>query len=223
MFNNFIVLIIDDDVWMQRILSKIVAGFGFIPVLATNGYEGVALALENPPVLVLLDVLMPELSGHQTLRLLKQISKTQNIPVVMVTAVSDLENIGLAVKSGAAGFVGKPFTRATIFEKLREVLGKDIMSAANLRVSGEHGAPKNTGGFLSDSFSSISPPLPKEKEADPALPPAFANPSAARTSSIPNPSALGQIYQEEKPPLSSIDAMKALLLGGNKPGGNSSS
>ncbi len=133
------ILIIDDDAWMQRILAKIVNSYGFTPYFASNGFDGVAMALEYLPIIILLDVLMPELSGHQTLRLLKRIRTTKDIPVVMVTSVSDVENISMAIKTGASGFVGKPFTRATIFDKIRDILGKDIIAQAALRT--EAGSP----------------------------------------------------------------------------------
>ena len=72
---------------------------------------------------------MPELSGHLTLKILKHIQRTKNIPVLMVSALSDTENLGLAVKSGTAGFVSKPFTRATVYEKLAIIFGKEKLDA----------------------------------------------------------------------------------------------
>lgn len=129
------IIIIDDDIWMQRILSKTLQNFGFITYIASNGFEGVALAVEHRPVLIISDILMPELSGHMTLRMLKTIKATKHIPVVMVTAVSDKENLGLAVKAGAVGFIRKPFTRNTILEKLRDVLGIELLNSVSTRIS----------------------------------------------------------------------------------------
>jgi two-component system chemotaxis response regulator CheY len=123
-------LIIDDDIWMQRILSKTLQSYGFKTIfLASNGFEGVDHAVENKPDIIILDILMPELSGHLTLKILKHIQRTKNIPVLMVSALSDTENLGLAVKSGTAGFVSKPFTRATVYEKLAIIFGKDKLDA----------------------------------------------------------------------------------------------
>ncbi len=123
---TYSVLIIDDDVWMQRILSKTLATYGFKKAfLASNGFEGIALAVENKPHLIILDILMPELTGHLTLKILKTIKATRDIPVLMVSALSDIENLGLAVKSGTAGFISKPFTRATIYDKLHDIYGKE--------------------------------------------------------------------------------------------------
>ncbi len=120
------VLIVDDDIWMQRILSKTLQSYGFQDTfLASDGFEGIALAIEEKPILIILDILMPELSGHLTLKILKSIKATKNIPVVMVSALSDTENLGLAVKYGTVGFISKPFTRATVYEKLVSIFGKE--------------------------------------------------------------------------------------------------
>lgn len=123
---EYSVLIIDDDVWMQRILSKTMQSYGFNKsYLASNGFEGIAMAVEHQPDVIILDILMPELSGHLTLKILKSIKLTRDIPVLMVSALSDVENLGLAVKSGTAGFISKPFTRATVYEKLIKIYGKE--------------------------------------------------------------------------------------------------
>jgi two-component system, chemotaxis family, chemotaxis protein CheY len=110
---------------MQRILSKTLQSYGFKSVfLASDGFEGIAIAVEETPHLIILDIMMPDLSGHLTLKVLKQIRLTKHIPVLMVSALSDTENLGMAVKSGTAGFISKPFTRSTIYEKLVHIYGK---------------------------------------------------------------------------------------------------
>jgi len=122
-------LIIDDDVWMQRILSKTMQSYGFKKTyLASNGFDGIAFAIEYNPTLIILDILMPELSGHVILKILKRIKITQNIPALVISALSDVENLGLAVKSGVAGFVSKPFTRATIYDKLLDIFGNEKLA-----------------------------------------------------------------------------------------------
>lgn len=123
---DYSVLIIDDDIWMQRILSKTLFSYGFkTSHLASNGYDGIGLAVEHLPTIIILDILMPEISGHQTLKVLKHIKVTKHIPVIMVSALSDMENLGMAVKSGTAGFISKPFTRATVFDKLIDIFGNE--------------------------------------------------------------------------------------------------
>ena len=121
-------LIIDDDIWMQRILSKTLASYGFKKnYLAGNGIDGIALAIEHKPTIIFLDIMLPELSGHIVIRILKRINLIKHIPVFMVSALSDVENLGLTVKYGAAGYITKPFTRMTIYEKLLDVFGKQTL------------------------------------------------------------------------------------------------
>jgi len=122
-------IIIDDDVWMQRILMKTLESFGFTPIVASNGFEGVAMALEAKPIIIFLDVLMPEISGLITLKMIKHIKAIKETPVVIVTASPDVENLTTAIKNGAADFISKPFTRGLIFDKLRDILSPELMAA----------------------------------------------------------------------------------------------
>lgn len=151
---EYSVLIIDDDVWMQRILSKTLQSYGFKKTyLASNGFDGIAKSVEFNPNLIVLDILMPELSGHLTLRVLKSINLTKDIPVIMVSALSDVENLGRAVKSGTAGFISKPFTRATVYEKLLDLYGKEKL---DLIAKGEDiSDSKNLGYVNEDAFSAL--------------------------------------------------------------------
>ena len=121
------ILIADDNTWMQRILAKILIAYGCKPLFASNAYETVALTIELRPRAVILDIVMPDVNGLQTLRLLKTISITRSIPVLMITAATDPDNIGQALRLGADGLIRKPFTRASIHERLTEVLGPGVL------------------------------------------------------------------------------------------------
>jgi CheY-like chemotaxis protein len=125
------ILVVDDNVWMQRILGKILLSYDLNPILCSNGYTAIESAIEQKPTLIFLDIVMPELSGHQTLKLLKTLTATQNIPVVMITVASDAENLSMAIKLGASGFIRKPFTRAVIYDKLCDILGRDNVFSAD--------------------------------------------------------------------------------------------
>lgn len=121
---NYSVLIIEDDIWFRRVLSKIMEEQGFsIRYQAITGYEGIAFAVEHTPDLILLDILMPELNGEQTLRILKQIQSVKNIPVIVVSACLEPELVTELIQLGAAEIIGKPFTLATVQSKLEKVFG----------------------------------------------------------------------------------------------------
>ncbi|MCX7930547.1 MAG: response regulator [Chlorobi bacterium] len=117
-----LILIVDDNTWMQRIVAKIVASYGWEPLIARDGYEGIACALEHIPDAVILDLIMPDLTGMQVLRLLKRLPQTADIPVLILSVATEVELLMDAMKCGAAGFIRKPFTRSTIYEKVRAVL-----------------------------------------------------------------------------------------------------
>lgn len=205
---DYSVLIIDDDIWMQRILAKTLQSYGFkTTYLASNGFEGIALATEHVPTLIILDILMPELSGHLTLKILKHIKNTKEIPVLMVSALSDVENLGMAVKSGTAGFISKPFTRATIYEKLVSVFGKEELE---MIARGEQIAAESE--YYREDVLSI-----KDKKSDDdfveKLKPKTKNPDTLETPQAKQHVTQDQLlqhYQEDEK--RSIESIKKMLL-----------
>ncbi len=183
---QFPILVVDDDIWIQRILSKVLSHFGFSPLTASNGFDGVALAIEHQPMAIFLDLMMPELSGHLVLKLLKRIKLTRDIPVLVVTALSDTENLSLAIKEGAIGFVSKPFTRATIYDKLLSIFGSETLELISKQTK--------------------LPPAQEATARTAASPPSFAPPSESPVPETPpeQPPAYSQTvverYKEEEAP-----------------------
>lgn len=172
---EYSVLIIDDDIWMQRILSKTLKSYGFRKtLLASNGFEGIAQAVEYIPSLIILDLLMPELTGHTTLKILKHIKKTKEIPVLVISALSDVENVSKVIKIGTAGFISKPFTRTTVYDKLIDVFGR---ARLEMIAQGEtpHGEDESAEGGAS---LTLAPESPSSSNFDmPAMPPPVSSPS----------------------------------------------
>lgn len=125
-----LILIADDNTWMQRIVAKIVASYGWEPITAADGYEAVALALDCQPDVIILDLIMPDLTGMHVLRLLKRLPQTSAIPVLILSVATEVELLMEAMKCGAAGFIRKPFTRSTIYEKIAAILGTSTEPAS---------------------------------------------------------------------------------------------
>ncbi len=203
---EYSILIVDDDVWMQRILSKVLEGFGFETFIATNGYDGVALALEHKPLVIFLDIMMPELTGHMTLKILKRILATQDIPVLMISALSDTENLGLAVKTGAVGFISKPFTRATIFDKLKNVVGSDLLNDVTKRSQMSAQELKEAKQQEKEKAEQNAGPV----ESDSTIP-GRSGLERNTAESSPSPSEASRRYKEESKQ-QQIDVIKELLL-----------
>jgi YesN/AraC family two-component response regulator len=144
MFNNAIILLIDDDTWMQRVLSKIINRLEINNIYtASNGFEGVNLAIEKKPNAIFLDLIMPDIDGLTTLKMLKAIQYTNDIPIIIITSNSDFESVGSVLAAGASEFVAKPFSFATIQEKLIKVLSNAVKKSNNAEQNNNRNAFDN--------------------------------------------------------------------------------
>ena len=103
------ILVADDLVENVDLLSRLLTREGYQVLVARDGEEALAIVLRDQPDLALLDVLMPGLSGFEVCRLIKQSTETRFIPVVMVTALRDIEPKLEGIRSGADDFLSKPF------------------------------------------------------------------------------------------------------------------
>lgn len=82
----------------------------------------VKIAKEEEPDLILLDILMPEMDGYQTLEKLKEDDQTKSIPVLMLTAKSQVGDVTKAVNLGAIDYIVKPFSHVVLLEKIHKAL-----------------------------------------------------------------------------------------------------
>ncbi|MDX6512076.1 MAG: hypothetical protein QOE36_1580 [Gaiellaceae bacterium] len=113
------ILVIDDSDSARAFVEKGLAGAGYRTVSAADGREGLRRLYETHPDLVLLDVVMPELDGWQTLELIRQVS---DVPVIMVTG-NDMEVERVrGLRAGADDYVGKPFGTAELLARVEAVL-----------------------------------------------------------------------------------------------------
>ena len=101
------VLVIEDDPWTRTITTALLAGEGFAVVEAKNGEEGLRFAREHVPDAVLLDLALPTKSGLEVLRELKSDDRTEEIPVIVVSAYGTLMNEEDAHQTN--GVIQKPF------------------------------------------------------------------------------------------------------------------
>ena len=114
------ILIVDDEPEMVRGLTDNLRFEGYQTLAATNGKDGLALALQEGPDLILLDVMMPELSGWDVLRALRQ--KSLDVPVIMLTARGEEVDRVLGLELGADDYVTKPFSLRELLARVRAVL-----------------------------------------------------------------------------------------------------
>jgi CheY-like chemotaxis protein len=117
------ILIVDDEPDNRELLQIVLNWDGFSTQTASSGEEALASAAEHPPDLMLLDLMMPGLDGCQVTTLLKQNLATRNIPVMIISAMSDRATRLRVLSAGATEFISKPIDRSDLCERVRAVLG----------------------------------------------------------------------------------------------------
>jgi two-component system sensor histidine kinase/response regulator len=116
------ILVVDDDPRNVRLLEGIFRTAGYAVDRAHSGAEALDLIARTPPDLILLDVMMPGMSGHDVCVRLKKDEKTRPIPVVLVTSLSSTEDKVEGLDLGADDFVSKPVNRLELLAKTRSLL-----------------------------------------------------------------------------------------------------
>jgi EAL domain-containing protein (putative c-di-GMP-specific phosphodiesterase class I)/DNA-binding response OmpR family regulator len=116
------ILIVDDDEDVLLIVQTILDNAGYTVALARNGREGVEKAMDNHPDLILLDVMMPELSGWEVCTTLKSAPETRHIPIAMLTVKSEIRDLITGMQVGADDYITKPFTRKKLLATVKRLL-----------------------------------------------------------------------------------------------------
>ncbi len=116
------VLVVDDDPGSRELCVQLLLSEGFEVIQARDGREGVALALADPPDLILCDINMPILDGFGLALTLRRNQGTKGVPLVFISAETDPEIEQRATAVGAAGFLSKPFLPTALFAYVRTAL-----------------------------------------------------------------------------------------------------
>lgn len=124
--NRVRILVVDDSMVMRKMIERLLrtAGVAVTELIeASDGWEGLALAREKDPDLILCDVNMPTMDGLEFLRNLKDAPLARRVPVVMITTEGSETRMAEAKASGAVGYIRKPFTAEQIKEQILPLLG----------------------------------------------------------------------------------------------------
>lgn len=116
------ILVIDDDTSLLQMMSMMLKRAGHEPILVSDGQEGIFIAREEHPDLAVVDIMMPDLSGHEVCRRLRQEPATADIPLLVLTALPQFRERDLAAEAGADDFVRKPVTRDDLVSRVEELL-----------------------------------------------------------------------------------------------------
>ncbi|OGY25680.1 MAG: hypothetical protein A2Z11_04480 [Candidatus Woykebacteria bacterium RBG_16_43_9] len=120
------ILVVDDEDPVREIYNKEFTSSGFKVVLASDGEQGLLKAGEEIPDLILLDVMMPKMSGIDTLKVLKKNELTKEIPILLLTNLGEEQIIKEGFSLGADGYLLKvSYTPAQVVEECRKFLGDE--------------------------------------------------------------------------------------------------
>ncbi len=114
------ILIVDDEKTITSYLEKKLAKLGYAVSVAEDGEEALEKAFAEPPDFVLLDVKLPILNGHEVCRRLKADNRTGNIPIVMLSAKAQSDEIDEGLAAGADKYLCKPMGFPDILREIRE-------------------------------------------------------------------------------------------------------
>lgn len=116
------ILIVDDEPDLVSTVQYRLKFANCNVVTASNGQEGLEKAAAESPDLILLDTNMPVMDGHETLESLKADSRLRDIPVIMLTARCEPQDIAAASAHAVADYITKPFDFNELIEKIRAIL-----------------------------------------------------------------------------------------------------
>lgn len=116
------ILVVDDDQRNVRLMESILRANGYPVITANDGEEALDKIMAENPDLVLLDVMMPRMSGFEVCQRVRNRYETRLLPVIMVTALNALEEKVQALEIGADDFLSKPINKTELLAKLRSVL-----------------------------------------------------------------------------------------------------
>lgn len=119
-----LILAVDDDEDNLLLLTEILTPVDCIVITATDGQQALKLAKERQPALILLDVMLPDISGIKVVQQLKQNSLTMNIPVVAVTALARVEDRDRLFLAGCDAYVSKPY----MLEDLESLISRYLVA-----------------------------------------------------------------------------------------------
>ena len=118
------ILIVDDNATNRYILHDHIVELGHIPIMAENGLVGLNQIEKHHPHLVLLDILMPTMNGFEMLNRLKNDQDLWHLPVIVISAVDDIQNVVRCIEMGADDYLVKPFNLLMLTARINACLEK---------------------------------------------------------------------------------------------------
>ncbi len=116
------IMVVDDDELMRKSFKTVLVAENYKLMFASSGVEALRILGKRRPDLILMDMMMPDIDGIETVRRIKSVEQFSTIPIIMVTGNSEKNVVTTCLRVGAAGFVVKPFNREIFLDKIRKCL-----------------------------------------------------------------------------------------------------
>ncbi|MFA5554297.1 MAG: response regulator [Phycisphaerae bacterium] len=120
------ILVVDDEVDIVSTIQYRLKSCNFTVITANNGKDGLETAIKEKPDIILLDINMPIMSGHEMLERLRNDPTIKDTPVIMLTAYSDTRDVSKAAGLGINDYVTKPFDFAELMDKITNALENTV-------------------------------------------------------------------------------------------------
>jgi len=127
--NNIKILIVEDNKLTRKVTSSILIKHNFDIIEAENGTSGLNLAQERQPDLILMDLMLPDISGYEVTEKLKKSEQTAHIPVIAFSALNETDSIMRAMKSGCCDYLVKPFKIQEFLQKIFKFISSEKLES----------------------------------------------------------------------------------------------
>jgi len=117
-----VILVVDDNQQNLELLQAYLEDVDCRTIPAEDGPQALEIIAHNPPDLILLDVMMPRMSGFEVCKRLKNDPKTEDIPIIMVTALTEFGDIERGIDSGTDDFISKPVNKLELLTRVKTML-----------------------------------------------------------------------------------------------------
>ena len=121
------VLVVDDDPTVTMIIERYLEKHGYEVIKAVNGQEGFDLARSRNPDIIVLDTLMPVMTGHEMLEALRSNPQTKDLPVIMCTSQDGIQDIAAASSYNVSEYLTKPFDLIKLTESIESILARPAL------------------------------------------------------------------------------------------------
>jgi len=151
------VLVIDDELPNRLYIKKIIEKLDYRVLLAADGPSGIALAEEHLPDLVLVDVVMPKMSGYVVCAIMQKHKQLQQIPIIMVTAKTSIEDLEKGFKLGVVDYIRKPFNPRELRARVKMTLDLKMANDRMLHWQKQMTEQLKLAGVIQRSMMDLDP------------------------------------------------------------------